>query len=253
MFLVYMHTTPNGKRYIGITKSTAKSRWKNGKGYETQFFYKAIQKYGWENIKHEILFENLTKEEAEAKEVELIAFYKTNQKEYGYNVENGGSHNTCSEETKIKMSKSQKALNKTIPQWHKDILRNAQLGRKQSKETISKRVSHYKGKTYQMSEYQRRKIIEALSHRTEEQKKAQIQKAIETRKSRVYNTKKRGNNLIQLDSNGNIIKTYISISDCCRINGYDRKNIYLAIKEERLAYGFFWKKVEDSGKEKRRK
>lgn len=89
-YLVYKHTTPNEKVYIGITSQSTYDRWgKNGRRYSGQPFHKAIKKYGWDNINHEILFENLSKEEAEAKEVELIDFYKSNQKEYGYNILRG--------------------------------------------------------------------------------------------------------------------------------------------------------------------
>ena len=89
---VYKHTSPSNKIYIGITsKKNINQRWKNGEGYKNQVFYNAIQKYGWDNIKHEILFENLTKEEAEEKEIELIAFYKSNQLNFGYNRDNGGN------------------------------------------------------------------------------------------------------------------------------------------------------------------
>lgn len=53
---VYMHTNNiNGKRYIGISQNP-KRRWKNGNGYKTQLFGKAINKYGWDNFTHEILF-----------------------------------------------------------------------------------------------------------------------------------------------------------------------------------------------------
>lgn len=91
-WIVYMHTTPNGKRYIGITGRSVKARWKNkGYGYFNHcYFWNAIQKYGWENIKHEILFENLTEQEAKNKEIELICFYKSNLKEFGYNQTLGG-------------------------------------------------------------------------------------------------------------------------------------------------------------------
>lgn len=72
--------------------------------------YNAIQKYGWENIKHEILFEGLTYEEANAKEMELIAKYKTNCRRYGdaygYNMTDGGDGtkgHALSEESKAKM------------------------------------------------------------------------------------------------------------------------------------------------------
>lgn len=109
-YKVYKHTTPNGKVYIGITANTPKRRWQSGAGYKKQtYFYRAIKKYGWENIKHEILFSGLTREEAENKEIELIEFYKSNKKNYGYNIANGGNVNgKTAEETKIKISNSLK-------------------------------------------------------------------------------------------------------------------------------------------------
>lgn len=244
-FIVYMHTTPNNKRYIGITQQEAEVRWKKGKGYDTQYFSKAIKKYGWDNIKHEILFENLTKEEAEKKEVELISFYKSNDKRYGYNIENGGSHNVCSEETKRKISESHKSLNKTIPEWHREINRQAQLGRKQSKEQIAKRVSHYKGKSYVMGEYQHQRILEAMKKISPEKRAEQIRKCQETKRSRTYNIIKKGKKLIQKDLQGNVINTYISIAEAVRQKGYDRKYLYVAVKEKRKAYGCFWE-VENS-------
>ena len=127
-----------------------KKRWLNGYGYskKNQFkMYNAIQKYGWENIKHEILFENLTKEEAEEKEIELIAQYKSNQIQFGYNTENGGnSVGKLSQETKEKISNKLKGK----PTWNKgkkmvkmkaetrEKLRQAHLGKKVAKETIDK-------------------------------------------------------------------------------------------------------------------
>ena len=117
-YCVYKHTFPNGKVYIGITCMKPEHRWKkNGKGYLEKkndnycqpLMAYAVLKYGWKNVKHEILFENLTKEEAEQKEIELISYYKSNQKEYGYNISNGGNCiGTHSDESKKKMSKSRK-------------------------------------------------------------------------------------------------------------------------------------------------
>ncbi len=94
---VYKHTNKiNGKVYIGITHLLPENRWMNGKGYQNQVFGRAISKYGWENFEHEILYHNLTQQEAEAKEIETISFYKSNDRDFGYNVSSGGNIGTSS-------------------------------------------------------------------------------------------------------------------------------------------------------------
>lgn len=122
MYSVYIHVFPNEKVYIGITRNNINHRWGNGSGYKNQsLMYRAIQKYGWENIKHIILFSGLSKEEAEKKEMELISFYKATDPQKGYNLDNGGSTpERFTDETRKKIS-----------EWHK--------GKRQSKETIEKR------------------------------------------------------------------------------------------------------------------
>ena len=88
LYLVYKHTAPNGKVYIGITKNLPNARWNEGAGYETQKkFYKAIQTFGWINFKHEIIAAGLSEKEAKELESKLIIEYKSNEEEYGYNVQ----------------------------------------------------------------------------------------------------------------------------------------------------------------------
>lgn len=91
-FTVYIHRLPNDKVYIGITQKKLYSRWGvNGQGYKTQqLFWRAIQKYGWDNIEHIIVAENLSHDEACKMEIELIAKYQSNNPKYGYNISNGG-------------------------------------------------------------------------------------------------------------------------------------------------------------------
>lgn len=91
-YKIYKHTNVKNKKvYIGITKQEPKRRWQNGIGYiDNDYFYKSIKKNGWDNFKHEILYENLTKEQAQEKEIELIAYYKSNDRNYGYNISKGG-------------------------------------------------------------------------------------------------------------------------------------------------------------------
>lgn len=104
-YTVYKHVFPNNKIYIGITYQKPEKRWLSGYRYRGTFVGNAIKKYGWENVKHEILYENLTKEQAEQKEIELIAQYKSNNMKFGYNISNGGNHRgKVAEETKQKIS-----------------------------------------------------------------------------------------------------------------------------------------------------
>ena len=95
-FVVYMHTSPNNKRYIGITRQNPpEKRWgSNGCGYnENEYFWRAIKKYGWQNFRHEILLDGLTEKEAKQKEIELIAFYDLTDPNKGFNVTPGGDYN----------------------------------------------------------------------------------------------------------------------------------------------------------------
>lgn len=64
---------------------------------------RAILKHGWDNFSHEILFENLSKEEADAKEKELIELYDSRNPQKGYNTRTGGSNGPLSDEAKEKL------------------------------------------------------------------------------------------------------------------------------------------------------
>jgi group I intron endonuclease len=90
-YCVYCHTSPSGKKYIGITGQKPDRRWRNGDGYaDCIVFNRAIQKYGWDNISHEILETGLTCEEAKTKEIHYIALFHSNAREFGYNATAGG-------------------------------------------------------------------------------------------------------------------------------------------------------------------
>lgn len=120
---VYILIFPNDKKYVGITSQKVQHRWRNGKGYQNSpAIYNAIIMHEWENIEKNILYTHLTKEEAEIMEVKLITKYKSNQKKYGYNIQNGGhSVGYLSQETKSKISKSKKGkgLGKDNPFYNK--------------------------------------------------------------------------------------------------------------------------------------
>ena len=88
-YCIYEHIFPNGMIYIGLTKQKPQSRWGGGEGYKKQKkIYSAICEFGWENIKHVIVKDNLTMEEAKELEKELIKKYK--KEEITYNEDDGG-------------------------------------------------------------------------------------------------------------------------------------------------------------------
>lgn len=120
-YCVYKHTCPNGKVYIGQTKNYPELRWgKNGYGYRTSpYFYNAIGKYGWDNIKHEILYTGLTEQEAKDMERKLITEYKANDRRYGYNITAGGdgwSGMTLSDEIRENMRNAKRKNQHTVLQ-----------------------------------------------------------------------------------------------------------------------------------------
>ena len=104
---VYMHVNKvNGKKYIGQTSQTPpEKRWNNGWGYvRCVKFWRAIQKYGWDNFEHIIVQDGLTLYEANCLEEKLIAEYNTLSDDFGYNLQSGGLNKLQSEETKNKVS-----------------------------------------------------------------------------------------------------------------------------------------------------
>lgn len=92
LYTIYLLTFPNNKKYCGYTSQQPERRWgKNGSGYtRCPLVYRAIQKYGWENIDKKIIFTTYNQDEAFMKEKEIIAQYHLQNSNYGYNLDEGG-------------------------------------------------------------------------------------------------------------------------------------------------------------------
>lgn len=212
MYSVYKHTAPNGKVYIGITGRPPQKRWGGGANYAKQrHFYNAIQRYGWENIKHEILFSGLTKEQAEKIEVELIAKYKSDNREYGYNIDHGGNAvGKLSEETKQKISAAKKGIpakNKGVTQkaWNKGVPMS-QEQRKKMSEILKGRTSPFKGEHH--SEESRKRMSEARKGKMVGSEHPRAKKVICEETSAIYNT------LSEAERETNI--SAVCICRCCK-------------------------------------
>ena len=140
-WIIYKHISPSDGIYIGITCQKLNNRWRNGSGYkECPFFYKAIQKYGWDNIRHEILYSNLTEQEAKKLEKELIIQYKQGGK--CYNLTYGGDGGSLSNESKQKIS----VANKNPSEETREKCRKARLGTHHSEEVKKFLSEHNKNR-----------------------------------------------------------------------------------------------------------
>lgn len=156
-FFVYIHTCPNGKKYVGVTKKTTEERWRNGEGYKKhKHFYSAIQKYGWDNIGHES-FEVESSSLMLYWERILIYHHKTTDRKYGYNKSGGGE---CingfylSEEIRKKISDTKKG---SIP-WNK----GKQLSDENKKKISESLKGNKRALGHTLSDESKKKMVEKL-------------------------------------------------------------------------------------------
>ena len=262
-YCVYKHTnTINNKCYIGITSQQPNKRWLNGYGYSKAQpkFYNAIQKYGWEKFTHEILFENLTLEEANNKEIELIAFY--NSCEAGYNTSTGGNGNpghVVTPEMRKQMSLAhigQVSWTKCKPltETHKHNLSLAHIGKSTGKCSEETKVKISKAlKNKPKSEEARRHMSEAKKG-TEPWNKGKTgiagHKKSDDEKFKIAAANGKAVAMCDIET-GTVCKEFFSVSKACKYlrehteavtaNRNTLNNLLNSNKVSKPLYGYLWK------------
>lgn len=197
-YIVYKHTSPSNKVYIGITKQTLKARWNNGHGYKNNnYFTKAIKKYQPENFKHEILFDNLTLNEAKELEIKTIALYDSTNRSKGYNITIGGdpcnkglTEEQKREKIRLKNKKwyeankeKMKILNRKYEETHREE-RREQANKRNKTEKRRKHRTEYmrkyrklnKEKIREINERYRKNNLEKINKRARERRKEKNEK-----------------------------------------------------------------------------
>lgn len=144
VYYVYLHLNKtNGKRYYGITsEKKPEDRWRKGYSHN-KHLEGALNQYGWDGFEHIIIASQLTRQEAENLEVELIAQYQTNNSDFGYNLTSGGGVGVFrhSEESKRLMSEHTKgALNPMYGKHHTEETKAKIVQGLRNHEGTSKRV-----------------------------------------------------------------------------------------------------------------
>lgn len=239
-YSVYKHTTPSNKVYIGITRQRPERRWQNGYGYEKHgniHWYNAIKKYGWNNIEHEILLSGLSEDEAKQKEIELIAFYDSTNRNNGYNISPGGG--AVSRESVLKRQKTRNITGVTKRESERmlSVWANPQKRAKitvamQGKTRTEEQKKHYKA----ANAY---RIGKPLPDKTKE-------KISQIAKTRTGEKSSRAKKVYQIDPiDGSIVKTFYTarqaaieigaksisaISNTCRGSG----------SKKQVCCGYYW-------------
>ena len=151
MYLYKITNQINGKKYIGITNDY-KKRWSNHRcgNNKTMPIAHAIKKYGKDNFVFEIIEKNLTLEEANQKEIEMIEHENTLVPN-GYNVSKGGGVIPIEKSKHVGTNNGKSILTQEQAQY---ILDNRNLPEYVLYEEFSEIISYsafkniYLGKTY---------------------------------------------------------------------------------------------------------
>ena len=196
-YCVYCHTSPSGKKYVGISCDPER-RWRNGNGYEKNYlFTRAIKKYGWENFNHEILFDRLEYHAAAQIEKQIIADWHLTDPKCGYNLREG-DNGPFSEESAMKMSLSRIGNRNCVGNKPSDNTR-----RKISsslKTYYSTHPQYFQGKTHS------KETIEKLKNRVFSMETKQKMKLNHADVTGAKNPSARP--IIQMSMNGEIIERY---------------------------------------------
>lgn len=198
---LYRHITPSGKVYIGITSQKPEYRWNNGNGYLNSRKTKlksSIIKYGWDNIKHEVLFTNLDEDTAKRLEVELIRHYKNLGISLNHTDGGEGAKGITpwNKGIKIPYEKSNKLRGKKLSEEHKKKLSISHKGK------VSRKGFH-------LTPSQIENLREAnIGRKKSIEEKEKISKAL-------------SKPVALLDSNGHVIKRYNSATEAAVELGID--------------------------------
>ena len=228
----------NNKIYIGQTIRSLCDRINEYKRdlkfnkLNNQYLLRAFKKYGWENFSFTIIDTAETIEELNEKEIHYITLYKSNNRNFGYNIESGGKNSVPSSETILKMSEAHIGIkqskkwieNRVAKAGSEDAKKYGKLKTDEEKSYLSKNSPKYwRGKT--RDEETKRKISETKS----KQGFSAIQKEI-------FNKK-----VLKINSITNkIINIFESTTEAAKFEGVHQSTISRWCLKNKIINGILW-------------
>ena len=161
-YVVYQHVTPDGMYYFGQTQNVERRWSNNGAEYKGTALQTYIEKFGWDNIKHIVLFRDQTKENALWIEDFLITTAREDgvcinkqrsgliSKEEGYNQDRNQKYY---EQNKEQISEQKKQYYETNKDKIKEQQKQYYEQNKQQRREYQRQ--YYEQNKQQISEYQR--------------------------------------------------------------------------------------------------
>ena len=168
-YVVYQHVTPDGFFYFGQTQNVEKRWSKNGAGYKKTALQPYIEKFGWDNIQHIVLFREQTKENA----LWIEDFLITTAREDGVCINKQRSGNISKEEDYNKNQSKQyyeknKDKKKQYYETNKDSIREYQ--QEYCQKTKDKKQDYDK-QYYEKNKDKKKQYYETNKDKIKEQKK----------------------------------------------------------------------------------
>ncbi|ABT16521.1 GIY-YIG catalytic domain-containing endonuclease [Acanthocystis turfacea Chlorella virus MO0605SPH] len=249
MGFIYRLTSPSGKSYIGQTVRSIEERFKQHQQPDSECvaISRAIQKYGWENMKKE--WQEVSDDKLNFYEEMLVALLGT-LSPGGYNLrEGGGSRGSLCEDTKQKITLS--LIGKTRTDETKKKMSESMSGEKHplygkthTDETKKKISDSQKGeKNHMYGKSHTDETIQKMSTAKSGEKHPFYGRTHtdETRKKMMGNSP-RPKKVFQYELDGTFVQTFSSGRDAARaLNKTTGSRISdCAIGKSKSAYGFKW-------------
>lgn len=229
--IIYKLVFPNNKVYIGQTKQEINRRLNSHKNikktYCNNYLYNAIKKYGWDNVNVEIIC-TILEEFVDDTERYFIKLHKSTDRNFGYNIEDGGKENY-----KLKDRTIKKIIAKMIGVKHTDERKiKASLrwvGEGNPKYNKNKKDEHPMWKKHHSDETKKKQRIAKLG-------KPNSKESIEKRAN------KNKKPIIMYDSCGNFMRTFESVKQATTESKISTHSILAVCKNKRqVTKGYIFK------------